>query len=88
MTADAGLGSRLARWLRGGGSGAMARALADDPVMLLEERIMLDAEAQVTIDGPATAPLGGSFTVNLTFDNVPDGVAEYRLDPVWSNPAQ
>lgn len=75
MTADAGLGSRLARWLRGGGSGAMARALADDPVMLLEERIMLDAEAHVTIDGPATAPLGGSFTVNLTFDNVPDGDA-------------
>lgn len=75
MTADAGLGSRLARWLRGGGSGAMARALADDPVMLLEERIMLDAEAQVTIDGPTTAPLGGSFTVNLTFDNVPDGDA-------------
>lgn len=73
MTADAGLGSRLARWLRGGGRGAMARAMAEDPVMLLEERIMLDAEAHVTIDGPATAPMGGAFAVTLTFDNIADG---------------
>ncbi len=73
MTADAGLGGRLARWLRGGGTGAMVRAIADDPVMLLEERIMLDAEAHVTIDGPTSVPLGGSFSVTLTFDNVADG---------------
>ena len=73
MTADAGIGRRLARWLRGSASGAAAHRIAEDAVVLLEDRIMLDAEAQVTIDGPATVPLGGSFTVNLTFDNVPDG---------------
>ncbi|TPE60186.1 DUF11 domain-containing protein [Sandaracinobacter neustonicus] len=71
MTADAGLGGRLARWLRG--SSLAARRPTDEAVMLLEERIMLDAEAQVTIDGPATAPLGGSFAITLTFDNVADG---------------
>lgn len=33
-------------------------------------------------------PPGGELPFMLVFDNVPDGVAEYRLDPVWSNPAQ
>ena len=75
MTADAGLGGRLARWLRGGRTAAEGRAMTEDAVMLLEERIMLDAEASVTISGPATAALGSAFAITLTFDNTADGDA-------------
>ena len=78
MTADAHIGRRLARWLgsatrsgRGGNTGG-SRFAGSDAVMLLEDRIMLDAEASVSITAPATTPLGGAFGITLTFDNVAD----------------
>ena len=78
MTADAHIGRRLARRLgsatrsgRGGNTGG-SRFAGSDAVMLLEDRIMLDAEASVSITAPATTPLGGAFGITLTFDNVAD----------------
>ena len=74
MTADAHIGRRLARWLGSVGANAVSgsRALGSDAVLLLEDRIMLDAEAGVAITAPVTTPLGGAFGITLTFDNVAD----------------
>lgn len=64
---------RLLRRLFGPRRAASRPAEAwSDPVLLLEDRIMLDAEAAVSISGPPLVPLGGSFAVTLTFDNQPD----------------
>lgn len=54
-----------------------ARRWLFDAVMPLEDRIMLDAEPVATIApvGSEFVLLGESFTLNVTFDNVPDGDA-------------
>ena len=70
MTADAHIGRRLARWLGTASRGSVSAG--SDAVMLLEDRIMLDAEASVAITAPAMAALGSSFDITLTFDNAAD----------------
>ena len=51
---------------------AIGRPLFDDAIMLLEDRIMLDAVPTVTVAAPAAVFLtdpANSFNVTLTFDN-------------------
>jgi hypothetical protein len=50
------------------------RIAPNDAIMVLEDRILMDAEANISITGvpPSISP-GGDFTLNVVFDNVPDG---------------
>jgi large repetitive protein len=50
------------------------RIAPNDAIMVLEDRILMDAEANISITGvpPSISP-GGDFSLNVVFDNVPDG---------------